>query len=175
MDKEVKARLRAVVHQEGISQRKIAEKTGYSNQMVNMSLSQKYEVLSPNFLNAFFEAFPEVAAKHKEQILNGTGATTLFNNPAEVEELRKTVVEQGAIIKELRYNLEYYRNLFEKALQLHPDLVKLLSPFALQNELGVNSSLHGVLIHEGANKGAKKIALGTKARFIVVLPKILPR
>ncbi len=155
MDKEVKARLRAVVHLEGISQKEISDKTGYTANMVSLSLSPKHEVLSSKFLNTFFDAFPEVAAKHKEQILSGPGSTTLFSNPAELEELRKTVVEQNAIIKELRINLDYYRNLFEKALQLHPDLVKLVSPFALQNELGGNNYL---LSHEGANKGATRIA-----------------
>lgn len=155
MDKEVKARLRAVVHLEGISNKEISEKIGYTQTHVSRTLSTDTDYLTQKFLTKFFEAFPEVAAKHKEQILNGPGSTTLFSNPAEIEELRKTVVEQNAIIKELRYNLDYYRNLFEKALQLHPDLVKLVSPFALQNELGGNNYL---LSHEGANKGATRIA-----------------
>lgn len=153
MDKQVKARLRSVVHLEGISNKQIAEKVGYSELHVSKSLSVKHDVLTEKFLNKFFQAFPEIAAKHREHILSGIGTNNLFNNPAELEELRKTVVEQGAIIKELRYNLDYYRSLFEKALQIHPDLVKLVNPFALQQEPGVNLPT-GMLIHEGVNKGA---------------------
>lgn len=161
MDKEVKARLRAVVHLEGISNKEIAKKIGYSDEMVSKSLSLKHDVLTQKFLNNFFEAYPEVASKHKSHILNGEN--NLFGGDIEVlrtenEALKQKLNLLERTIEKMESEKKWLQSIIEKALQLHPDLVKLLSPFALQNELGVNSSLHGVLIHEGANKGATRIA-----------------
>lgn len=157
MDKEVKARLRAVVHLEGISNKEIAEKIDYSELMVSKSLSLKYDVLTEKFLTKFFQAFPEVAAKHKEQIL--TGNNGLFNSGAELEVLRAENTMLKTQLEELKETMNYFKLLLNQAYKIYPDLQsKLVSPFAFNNELGVNSSLHGVLIHEGANKGAAGIA-----------------
>lgn len=158
MDKEVKARLRAVVHLEGISNKEIAQKIGYSNEMVSKSLSLKHDVLTQRFLSAFFTAFPEVAEKHKEQILSGnagifaTADVTVLLAENEHLKTRLTFLEKA--IEKMEAEKKWLQNIVEKALQVHPDLAKLVNPFAMV-EPGdeFNHSFH-----KGIYKGTAGIA-----------------
>ncbi len=154
--KDLKKRLRAAIATEGLTNLAIAEKTGYTPNMVSKSLNAKYSVLSTKFLTKLFEAFPEFAAKHKEQILNGATAdqANLFNSPVELAELRKVVIEQKATIAELREQLNYFRGLFAQSMQLHPDLVKLIDPLAFKKFGAELPVITGNMVHKGARQGA---------------------
>lgn len=151
---DVKKRLRSALSAEGISNKDIASKISYSEVHVGKSLSLKHDVITQKFITKLFEAFPEFAAKHKEHVLSGAEPANLFNSPVELAELRKQVIEQKAIIAELREQIEHWRDLFASSLRLHPDLVKLINPFA-QNKLGADLPvITGNMVHKGAMEGA---------------------
>ena len=157
MDKEVKARLRAVVHLEGIKNKQIAEKMGYSEIHVGKSLSNKYDVLTEKFLIKFFTAFPEVAEKHKEQILSGnagifgTDVTVLL---AENENLKTRLTFLEKTIEKMEAEKMWLQNIIEKALALHPDLAKLVNPFAMVEP----GDEFNYSFHKGIYKGTARIA-----------------
>ena len=52
---------------------------------------------------------------------------------------------------------KWYQDVIAKAIGMHPDIAKLLNPFA-QTELGAEQPNNGYLAHKGVNKGAVAIA-----------------
>lgn len=152
MNKEVKQRLRAALAAESISNKEIAEKTGYNDIHVSRSLNLKNDVLTEKFLNSLFTAFPEFASKHKDSIINGSDS--LFSKDAELEVLRSennSLREQVIYFKE---ELAYFKVLLQKAMQIHPDLQsKLLSPTA--QGMGLVDVPVGILVNSlGTKQGA---------------------
>lgn len=162
MNTEIKNRLRAAIHMEGISNKAIAERIDYSEIHVGKSLSLKHDVLTSKFLTALFEAFPEFAAKHKEQILNGGADAGLFGGDvlalkAENAQLKERLSVFEKALEKWNEEKKWYQDVIAKAIGMHPDIAKLLNPFA-QTELGAEQPNNGYLAHKGVNKGAVAIA-----------------
>jgi oligoribonuclease NrnB/cAMP/cGMP phosphodiesterase (DHH superfamily) len=163
MEKEVKNRLRAVVSLENLSNLEIADKTGYTPNMVSKSLNPKYDVLTPKFLNKFFDGFPDVKKKYRSWVVDGVGlapienTTTdnLFSSNPQNEILLKENQALKETINEFRSEVRWLRSMLERAFQLHPELEKqLLSPLAQENNM-VFTNTYPVMVNSlGAKQGA---------------------